>query len=62
MKDYRNLLSELDDLFTAMFLNDIDKLTDEEVKGKMKQVVKIIEIWTNLDLYNLFSDLYEDTD
>ena len=58
IEDYRKLLDGLDDLFTADFINDVDKLTDKEVAEKMKQVIKTIETYTNLDLYNQFSDLY----
>jgi hypothetical protein len=60
IEEYKNLLKALDMLFTATFINDIDKLSELEVKEKIKQVVSIIEHWTNLDLYNHFSDLYDE--
>ncbi len=58
IKDYRKLLSHLAMLFLDVNVHNMENLPDDKVKKKIKQVVKVIETWTGLDLYNQFSDLY----
>lgn len=56
--DYRKLLLSLESLFYR-FGGCIASEDEEGSKDMMKEVVSIIEHHTNLDLYNLFTDLYK---
>ncbi len=60
MENYRAILESLSSFF---FRNgniiELGNPDDDSIKDMMKTVIALIELHTNLDLYNEFTDLYE---